>query len=389
METSCREAIGALGAARSRDAAWTAFLESESGLGKTTFMNTLFNTDLKEEILPKKIHSTQTVHIQPSHYELVEDGVLLNLCVVDTPGFGDELNREHNLAPVIKYIDQQYDEYMAAERHPGFRKTIPDTRIHAVLYFLAPTGHGLKELDVKALRTLSQKANVIPLIAKADTMTAEEKVDFKGLLLRDLEAHQIKTFPSSYPDEVDGAEELLRHIPFSVVGSDSFAIVGNRKVRARSYRWGVVEVENTEHSDFIYLRELLLATCLHDLVESTHGIHYHSHRANALRPQGRPASILECDDSYELQVEGTRLQTRQEMERKEEEIRQTFIEKVQEKENALREREERLNATKAAMIAELEQYKALLEAEQREVDELLASQPTTLSKSSSKLFKAK
>lgn len=27
--------------------------------------------------------------------ELVEDNVSLNLCIVDTPGFGDELNREH------------------------------------------------------------------------------------------------------------------------------------------------------------------------------------------------------------------------------------------------------------------------------------------------------
>jgi len=47
-----------------------------------------------------------------------------------------------SLAPVIDYIDQQYQEYMTAERHPGFRKVIPDTRVHAVLYFIAPTGHG-------------------------------------------------------------------------------------------------------------------------------------------------------------------------------------------------------------------------------------------------------
>lgn len=40
----------------------------ESGLGKTTFMNTLFNTDLKEEILPRNPQSTQTVQIQPSYY---------------------------------------------------------------------------------------------------------------------------------------------------------------------------------------------------------------------------------------------------------------------------------------------------------------------------------
>ncbi|KAF9996411.1 hypothetical protein BGZ80_005901, partial [Entomortierella chlamydospora] len=181
----------------------------ESGLGKTTFMNTLFNTDLKEEILPRNPQHTQTVQIQPSHYELVEDGVALNLCIVDTPGFGDQLNREHNLAPIVEYIDKQFEEYMTAEGHPGFRQTIPDTRIHAILYFIAPNGHGLKELDAKALKTLSSKVNVIPVIAKADTMTTEEKKSFKSILLRDLEEHSIRTFPSSYADEVDGVEELI------------------------------------------------------------------------------------------------------------------------------------------------------------------------------------
>ncbi|KAF9981495.1 hypothetical protein BGZ75_007248 [Mortierella antarctica] len=294
-------------------------------------MNTLFNTDLKDEILPKKIHSTQTVQIQPTFYELIEDNVSLNLCIVDTPGFGDELNREHNLDPIIEYIDRQYEEYMTAERHPGFRKAIPDTRIHAVLYFLAPSGHGLKELDVRALKTLSRKVNVIPLIAKADTMTAEERSSFKNVLLRDLDEHHIRTFPSSYPDEVDGAEELL----------------------------------------------------------STHEVHYHQHRANALRSAGRPASILECDDHYETEIEGTKQLNKQEMERREEEVRQKFIGKVQEKEMALREREERLQAKKAEMLAELEQYRALVEAEQKEVDELIASsRNSTLHKSSSKLFKS-
>ncbi|KAG0254141.1 Septin-6 [Mortierella polycephala] len=362
----------------------------ESGLGKTTFMNTLFNTDLREEILPRNPQTTQTVKVQPSYYELVEEGVVLNLCVVDTPGFGDELNREHNLTPIMEYIDKQYEEYMAAERHPGFRKAIPDTRIHAVLYFIAPTGHGLKELDAKALKTLSKKVNVIPIIAKADTMTVEEKQSFKSILLRDLEDHSIKTFPSSYAEDVDGAEELLQHIPFSVIGSDSFTLVGDKKVRCRTYRWGVVEVENAEHSDFVYLRELLMSTCLHDLVETTHNVHYHQHRGDALRLMGRPVSILECDETYDTQIEGTKLKNKQEMERREEEIRQMFVLKVKEKEVALREREEHLSAKKAEMVAELEQYRAMIEAEQREVDELVTlTRSGTLSKSSSKLFKAK
>jgi septin family protein len=74
----------------------------------------------------------------------------------------------------------------------------------------------LKELDSKALKLLSSKVNVIPLIAKADTMTVEEKKSFKSILLRDLDHHNIKTFPSSYPDEVDGADELLVKHPLCV-----------------------------------------------------------------------------------------------------------------------------------------------------------------------------
>jgi septin family protein len=40
----------------------------ETGLGKTTFMNTLFNTDLTEEILPKVPQDTKTVSIEPKYY---------------------------------------------------------------------------------------------------------------------------------------------------------------------------------------------------------------------------------------------------------------------------------------------------------------------------------
>lgn len=83
---------------------------------------------------------------------------------------------------------------------------ITTIKAHHMLCLLS---YRLKDLDVKALKTLSRKVNVIPLIAKADTMTAEERSSFKNVLLRDLDEHHIRTFPSSYPDEVDGAEELL------------------------------------------------------------------------------------------------------------------------------------------------------------------------------------
>lgn len=54
-----------------------------------------------------------------------------------------------------------------------------DTRVHCCLYFIAPSGHGLKPLDVEFMQRLHDKVNIIPVIAKADTMTPEECSHFK------------------------------------------------------------------------------------------------------------------------------------------------------------------------------------------------------------------
>jgi cell division control protein 12 len=48
------------------------------------------------------------------------------------------------------------------------------------LYFIAPTGHSLKPLDIELMKRLSGRVNLIPVIAKADTLTAEEMQQFKA-----------------------------------------------------------------------------------------------------------------------------------------------------------------------------------------------------------------
>jgi septin family protein len=64
----------------------------ESGLGKTTLLNTLFNVDLFD-CRPERI-TERTVSIVPSVFELEEEDVQLVLTLVDAPGFGDQLNRQ-------------------------------------------------------------------------------------------------------------------------------------------------------------------------------------------------------------------------------------------------------------------------------------------------------
>ena len=47
-------------------------------------------------------------------------------------------------------------------------------------------------------------------------------------------------------------------VPFAVVGSNQVIEIRGRKVRGRMYPWGVVEVENPDHCDFIKLRTMLV-----------------------------------------------------------------------------------------------------------------------------------
>jgi septin 7 len=162
--------------------AWLALLTyvGESGLGKSTLVNTLFNTSLyppKERKAPS-LDISKTVSIQSISADIEENGVRLRLTVVDTPGFGDFINNDESWEPIVKNIEQRFDAYLDQEQKVN-RMNIVDNRIHAVVFFIQPTGHSLKPLDVEVMKKLHTKVNLIPVIAKSDTLTDEEIMNFK------------------------------------------------------------------------------------------------------------------------------------------------------------------------------------------------------------------
>lgn len=153
----------------------------ESGLGKSTLVNTLFNTSLyppKERKPPSLDIIPKTVAIQSISADIEENGVRLRLTVVDTPGFGDFVNNDDSWRPIVENIEQRFDAYLDAENKVN-RMNIVDNRIHACVYFIQPTGHSLKPLDVEVMRRLHTKVNLIPVIAKSDTLTDDEINAFK------------------------------------------------------------------------------------------------------------------------------------------------------------------------------------------------------------------
>uniref|UniRef100_A0A669DPD5 Septin-type G domain-containing protein n=1 Tax=Oreochromis niloticus TaxID=8128 RepID=A0A669DPD5_ORENI len=166
----------------------------ESGLGKSTLINSLFLTDLYSKDCPGPSHRIKkTVQVEYSKVLIKEGGAMW----LTTASAG------------INYIE--------------FMKILHD------------------------------KVNVIPLIAKADTLTPEECHLFKKQIMKEIQEHKIKIY--EFPDvDKDDDNKLVQKIkekmPLAVVGSNVVIEVNSKKVRGRQYPWGVAEVENGEHCDF-------------------------------------------------------------------------------------------------------------------------------------------
>jgi cell division control protein 11 len=224
----------------------------------------------------------------PTELELDEEGTRISLTIVDTPGFGDQIDNEASFGEIVGYLERQYDDILAEEsrikRNPRFR----DNRVHALLYFITPTGHGLRELDIELMKRLSPRVNVIPVIGKADSLTPAELAESKKLVMEDIEHYRIPVYNFPYDIEEDDEDtveenaELRGLMPFAIVGSEDVLEIGGRRVRARQYPWGVVEVDNPRHSDFLAIRSALLHSHLADLKEITHDFLYENYRTEKL-----------------------------------------------------------------------------------------------------------
>lgn len=260
----------------------------QSGLGKSTLINTLFKSKISrksvqpssEERIPK------TIEIKSITHDIEEKGVRMKLTVIDTPGFGDHINNENCWQPIMKFINDQYEKYLQEELNINRKKRIPDSRVHCCIYFIPATGHSLRPLDIEFMRRLSKVVNIVPVIAKADTLTLEERDYFKQRITADLLANGIDVYPQKQFDE-DSEDRLINEkfremIPFAVVGSDQEYQINGRRILGRKTKWGTIEVENTTHCEFAYLRDLLIRTHMQNIKDITSSIHFEAYRVKRL-----------------------------------------------------------------------------------------------------------
>ncbi|KAI0004085.1 septin [Russula compacta] len=298
-----------------------------SGTGRTTFVNTL----CESEVLSHKVCDSPRLRmLSLCLLELDEDGVRIALTIVDTPGFGDNIDNEFAFQEIVGYLERQYDDILAEES-----RIKPD----------APP---------------LTRVNVIPVIGKADSLTPSELRGFKKRIMEDIEHYDIPVYNFPYDVEEDDEEtiqdnsELRALLPFAIVGSEQEIEIDGQPARARIYPWGVVEIDNPKHSDFSRLRSALLNSHLADLKSLTHDVLYETYRTEKLsrtvHSDTHDSSIL----PEELATQSVRLKEEQ-LRREEEKLREIELKvqrEINEKRQELLAKEESLRNLESRLAAQ-------------------------------------
>ncbi|RXW22479.1 hypothetical protein EST38_g3372 [Candolleomyces aberdarensis] len=343
--------------------------------GKTSFLRLLLDTcNISPNVSKDQLTSiakfvqgcgSHTSYIRSATIDVevdTDDGAKpLGLTLVDTPSldFSDDQAAEHLMLETLHHVDSRFAEGIGlseGRKNPGFRY------VHLCIYFLDPdqivppsvpgppapvvprTRNGsfsqpdqepvileppvatnpllfraaLPKLDIAAIRRLSGRVNVLPVIARADLLSNDRLAAVKVAIRRDLAEAGIGFGifdmdgqygipqhpdervepPNGYANHTNGtsapnsnspptspvAPAILR-LPYALISPDMYSHSDGVPRRPpsrheliqqysppqqypppsklargkfiRSYRWGIVDVLDPAHSDFLSLRSAI------------------------------------------------------------------------------------------------------------------------------------
>ena len=283
-----------------------------SGLGKTTTCEALLQSwiqqqeqiSLKPPLSDRGNNKFQFAHqnklpgitkvVDPSRqFERYDErtNTILRVRIIDTPGFGNRVNHRDAVRPIVRYMHKCRRQQFRAETSTKLpdKDVVEacDDLVHVCLYFLSP-GRFLS-MDAYFLKRIQHEVSIIPVIAKADTLTNEEITAYRAELVKAFAREEIQPYnfdmlpPSrrfassttsaatqnqdanhgneTSPDEA----ETLQVIPLSRGrrAGEALGVVS----RDGRYPWGAIRSMDPVHSDLILVRDLLLSQHTETFVE--------------------------------------------------------------------------------------------------------------------------
>lgn len=286
-----------------------------SGLGKTTFCKALLDSWMDSADEPAESTSkkktkggginAQTLTVEespPLEWYDESANTLLRVRVIDTPGFGNKVDHKNSVQVITKYIQRcrndQMQQEMSIQPSASLGSKQEEKLVHVCLYFLSP-GRFL-EIDRHFLKNVQHEIPIVPIIAKADTLTDDEISEYRALLKTTFEQERIKVYDFDLieTNELDSKRSAAEMSTPSIFRrgkrrkemvtpegkdprrSDSKLIrsvlqkttLQNRNYRGRRkgealaiiardgiYPWGESHSQDPHHSDLRLIRDLLLS----------------------------------------------------------------------------------------------------------------------------------
>eukprot|EP00732_Lithocolla_globosa_P006239 Lithocolla_globosa_v1_NODE_7100_length_992_cov_33.225187.p1 type:complete len:306 gc:universal NODE_7100_length_992_cov_33.225187:934-17(-) len=274
-----------VGAKRKKVITYNILVVGRSGLGKTTTVNTLLETGLLPAREPTA--TGQTPDIVTLTEEMQLDVGNATVTVIDTPGFGDAIDSRKSHEKILVYVDEQFHRFLEAESRIHRDTKFLDTRVHVCLYFISPHC-GLKEIDIDLIKKLGRRVDILPVLAKSDTLNPTELKNVKKQVKAQIAKHKLATY--NFPHEDDDDEEVIQEcellrgaVPFSVIGGVADTESGSY---VRTYPWGKVDVYDGTSCDMETLRSVVLGSHMEIFKDSCNDIHYETYREDRLQVQG-------------------------------------------------------------------------------------------------------
>ncbi|KAJ1074901.1 hypothetical protein K5549_021560, partial [Capra hircus] len=173
----------------------------ETGLGKSTLVDTLFNTKVEGE---PATHTRPGVQLQSDTCDLQESNMGLKLPVVNMVGFRGQINKEDSYEPIVEFIEAQ-----------------------------------AKSLDLLTLKKLDSKENIISIVIKSDAISKSELTKFKIKITSKLVSNGVEIY--QFPTDDKSAAEINRtmnaHLPFAVMGSTKEMKIAKKMMKVWRYPW--------------------------------------------------------------------------------------------------------------------------------------------------------
>ncbi|GME87178.1 hypothetical protein B5S28_g5250 [[Candida] boidinii] len=252
---------------------FTMMLVGKSGVGKTSFINTLLNANVISDHM--NIYRTQipqkTTSICIHKLKLEEGDYNMDLNIIDTPGYGDLIDNRFCWYGPAKYIDDQFRLVIRQELQP-LRENLKHTEVNLCLYFLNYSSRGLNALDLQAIKKLAERVNLIPIVSKVDSCTKIEIENFKKKVQNTLINQKIKVCPFLQFESIEIDKDFRSQIPFSIINSKqplTGSINSDNNIRGRNYNWGFAQVDNLNHCDFLNLKKFIIDEHMVEFITST------------------------------------------------------------------------------------------------------------------------